>query len=118
MFTEGRLGWFDLIAGSDEIGTDRTRSVPTAAEITAEPPVAVHPAGPERQQAVPQPGNSLRDLEFLLAPPWGAVCDVFEGGDELGDHHGDTPSSGRPVTSVSVVPYTTSVDVNIRSCLV
>ena len=27
-------------------------------------------------------------------------------------HHGDTPYSGRPVTSGSVTPYTTSVDVN------
>jgi hypothetical protein len=27
-------------------------------------------------------------------------------------HHGDTPYSGKPVTSVPVTPYTTSVDVN------
>jgi hypothetical protein len=27
-------------------------------------------------------------------------------------HHGDTPHSGKPVTSVPVTPYTTSVDVN------
>jgi hypothetical protein len=27
-------------------------------------------------------------------------------------HHGDTPHSGKTVTSVPVTPYTTSVDVN------
>ena len=27
-------------------------------------------------------------------------------------HHGDTPYSGKTVTSVPVTPYTTSVDVN------
>src|SRR5690349_5547999 len=32
-------------------------------------------------------------------------------------HHVDTPHSGRPVTSVPVTPYTTSVDVNECGCL-
>jgi len=30
-------------------------------------------------------------------------------------HHGDTPYSGRRVTSVPVTPYTTSVDVNAQA---
>ena len=29
--------------------------------------------------------------------------------------HGDTPYSGKTVTSVPVTPYTTSVDVNVRN---
>ena len=32
-------------------------------------------------------------------------------------HHGDTPHSGKPVTSVPVTPYTTSVDVNLANVL-
>jgi hypothetical protein len=29
-------------------------------------------------------------------------------------HHGDTPYSGKTITSVPVTPYTTSVDVNYQ----
>ena len=32
-------------------------------------------------------------------------------------HHGDTPYSGKTVTSVPVTPYTTSVDVNLTKTL-
>ena len=32
-------------------------------------------------------------------------------------HHGDTPYSGKTVTSVPVTPYTTSVDVNAGELL-
>ena len=38
------------------------------------------------------------------------TCEVAR--EVAASHHGDTPHSGKTVTSVPVTPYTTSVDVN------